>query len=93
MAGFRSRAERVYRQTVRPAWVMRQCTTIANCIAFRRVHDKVAAGGRRIGADGGTRTPTGFPPTDFHTIHGFRRRSPSVCGLDYPFTLRRFRDV
>jgi hypothetical protein len=27
------------------------------------------------GAGGGTRTPTGLPPTDFRTSYGFRRRS------------------
>lgn len=26
------------------------------------------------GADGGTRTRTGIPPTDFHTDYGFHRR-------------------
>jgi len=35
-------------------------------------------------------------PADFHTVYGFRRpnmrrlkRSRTVCGLDYPFTLPR----
>ena len=49
---------------------------------------------RRIGAGGGTRTPTGLPPTDFRTSFGFRRPSFAqthrrVRGLDYPFTLPR----
>ncbi len=45
----------------------------------------------RFGADGGTRTPTGFRPTDFRTSYGFHRPrfDRRVCGLDYPFTLSR----
>ena len=43
------------------------------------------------GAGGGTRTPTGFRPTDFRTLYGFRRDPPSakarLWGLDYPFAL------
>src|SRR6202051_3137332 len=45
------------------------------------------------GAGGGTRTPTGLPPTDFRTSYGFRRPAVArrrVCGLDYPFTLPRY---
>jgi len=47
------------------------------------------------GAGGGTRTPTGLPPTDFRTSYGFRRPCYAplalrrVRGLDYPFTLPR----
>ena len=43
--------------------------------------------GCELGAGGGTRTPTGLPPTDFRTSYGFRRRRIGVCGLDYPFTV------
>jgi len=47
------------------------------------------------GAGGGTRTPTGKSPTDFHTIYGFHRPALAskgfgvVCGLDYPFAVPR----
>lgn len=46
----------------------------------------------KIGAGGGTRTPTGKSPTDFLTHFGFRRPvlTGQVCGLDYPFTVASF---
>ena len=36
----------------------------------------------------GTRTPTGFPPTDFLPTSAFAAAGTGVRGLDYPFTLR-----
>lgn len=59
----------------------------------------------QAGAGGRNRTGTRFPPTDFLTLYGFRRRQaeappgsspwagalrrPGVCGLDYPFAMAR----
>ena len=48
------------------------------------------------GAGGGSRTLTGFPPTDFHTSYGLRRlvcafARRRVRGLDYTFTVARSR--
>lgn len=68
-------------------------------------HAHASANSGQAGAGGRNRTGTRFPPTDFLTSYGFRRRlawrpqgafpstraitRPDVCGLDYPFAMAR----
>lgn len=57
------------------------------CPEARSTRPCLHVGQSGIGADGGTRTLTGFPPTDFRTTSAFAATVAGVRGLDYPFAL------